>query len=145
MVILVRPLSRSTSRRPFDPDPIAHCAIQLDQGFLASGRIRACRDLTPNIHSSHDLYRPEAKRVRVKLTNLNIPKVDLVEFFIDLLEAENLKSKNFADEHPPFMPANVAAVVHSSKHKSMRIYELDRISRQEHRTWLIDAAWSGIV
>jgi hypothetical protein len=36
---------------------------------------------------------PEAKRFRVKLTNLNIPKMDLVEVFIDLLEAENLKSK----------------------------------------------------
>ncbi|MGC2545856.1 MAG: hypothetical protein WA426_08430, partial [Silvibacterium sp.] len=50
----------------------------------------ACRKLTPNIHSSHDLNRPEAKRFRVKLTNLNIPKIDLVEVFIDLLEADNL-------------------------------------------------------
>jgi hypothetical protein len=58
----------------------------------------ASRKLTPNIHSSHDLNRPEAKRFRVKLTNLNIPKIDLVEVFIDLLEAENLKSKNLADE-----------------------------------------------
>jgi 3-dehydroquinate dehydratase len=49
--------------------------------------------LTPNIYSSHDLNRPEAERFRVKLTNLNIPKIDLVEVFIDLLEAENLKSK----------------------------------------------------
>jgi hypothetical protein len=47
-----------------------------------------CRKLTPNIHSSHDLNRPEAKRFRAKLTNLNIPKIDLVEVFIDLLEAE---------------------------------------------------------
>jgi hypothetical protein len=55
-------------------------------------------ELTPNIHSSHDLNRPEAKRFRVKPTNLNISKIDLVEVFIDLLEAENLKSKNLADE-----------------------------------------------
>jgi hypothetical protein len=72
-----------------------------------------CRKLTPNIHSSHDLSRPEAKRFRVKLTSLNIPKVDLVEVFIDLLEDENLKSKNLADEYPASMPAYVAAVVHS--------------------------------
>jgi hypothetical protein len=58
----------------------------------------ASRKLTPNIHSSHDLNRPEAKRFCVKLTNLNIPKIDLVEVFIDLLEAENLKAKNLADE-----------------------------------------------
>jgi hypothetical protein len=70
--------------------------------------------LTANVHSSHDLNRPEAKRFRVTLTNLNVPKIDLVEVFIDLLEAENLKSKNFADEYPAFMPANVAAVVHVS-------------------------------
>jgi hypothetical protein len=34
-----------------------------------------------HIDSSHDLNRPEAKRVRVKLTNLNILKIDLVEVF----------------------------------------------------------------
>jgi hypothetical protein len=55
--------------------------------------------LTSNIHSSHDLKRPEAKRFRVRLTNLNIPKIDHVEVFIDLLEAENLKSKNLTDEY----------------------------------------------
>jgi 3-dehydroquinate dehydratase len=57
------------------------------------------------MHSSHDLNRPEAKRFRVKLTNLNIPKIDLVEVLIDLLEAQNLKSKNLADEYTAFMPA----------------------------------------
>jgi hypothetical protein len=62
--------------------------------------------MTSNIHSSHDLNRPEAKRFRVKLANLNIPKIDLVEVFTDLLEAENLKSKNLADEYPAFMPAD---------------------------------------
>ena len=81
------------------------------------------------MHSSHDLSRPEAKRFRVKLTNLNIAKIDLVEVLIDLLEAQNLKSKNLADEYTAFMPAHVAAVVHSPEHKSMRINELDRISR----------------
>ena len=54
--------------------------------------------MTSNIHSSHDLNRPEAKRFRVKLANLNIPKTDLVEVFLDLLEAANLKAKNLADD-----------------------------------------------
>jgi hypothetical protein len=90
----------------------------------------AYRKLTSNIHSSHDLNRPETKRFRVKLANLNITKIDLVEVFVDLLKAENLKSKNLADEYPAFVPADVAAVVHSAKHKPMRINELDRISRQ---------------
>jgi hypothetical protein len=106
---------------------------------------QACLKLTPAIHSSHDLSRPEAKRVRVKLTNLNIPKIDLVEVVVDLLEAENLKSKDLANEYPAFMPAYVAAFVHSPERKSMRISELDRISRQDHRTRLINAAWSRIV
>ena len=47
------------------------------------------------------MSRPEAKRFRVKLTNLNVAKIDLVEVFIDLLEAGNLKSKNLADEYLP--------------------------------------------
>jgi hypothetical protein len=38
--------------------------------------------------------------------------MDLVEILIDLLETENLKSKDFADEYPAFMPAHVAAVIH---------------------------------
>jgi hypothetical protein len=46
--------------------------------------------LTSNIHPSHGLKRPEAKRFCVKLAKLNIPK-KLVEVFVDLLEAENLK------------------------------------------------------
>ena len=50
--------------------------------------------------SSHGLNRPEAKRFRVKLPNLNIPKIDLVKIFLDLLEAENLKSKDLANEQP---------------------------------------------
>jgi hypothetical protein len=101
--------------------------------------------LTPNIHSSHDLNRPEAKRLRVKLTNLNIPKIDLVEAFIDLLEAQNFKSEYLADEYATFMPAYVAAVVYSPQDKSMRMNELDRISREQHRAWLINTAWSRIV
>jgi len=102
-------------------------------GFSA----KPCRKLTPNIHSSHDLSRPEAKRFRVKLTNLNIPKIDLVEVFIDLLEAENLKSNNLADEYPAFVPADVAAVVHSAKHKPLRMSELDRTSREQHRASIL--------
>lgn len=104
-----------------------------------------CRKLTSKIHSSRDLNRPKPTRFRVKLANLNISKIDLVEVFIDLLEAENLKSKNLADEYTAFMPAYIAVIVHSSEHKSMRISELDRISRQQDRTWLIYAVWSCIV
>ena len=101
--------------------------------------------MTPHIHSSHDLNRPKAKCSRVKFTNLNISKIDLIEIWIDLLETENLEAKNLADEHSVFMPAYVPAVVHLPEHKSLLIYELDRISRQQHTTWLINAAWSGIV
>jgi hypothetical protein len=79
--------------------------------------------VTPNIHSSHDLNRPEAKRLRVKLTNLNIPKINLVEVFIDLLQAKNFKSKNLADEYTAFMPAYVSVVVYSPEDESMRINE----------------------
>jgi hypothetical protein len=104
----------------------------------------ACLKLALTIHSSHDLNRPEAKRFRVKLANLNIPKIDPVEVFIDLLETENLKSKNLTDENPAFMPTYVATIVHCSERKAMRINEVDRISRQEHRTWLIYAAWSCV-
>ena len=95
--------------------------------------------------SPHDLNRPETKRFSVKLTNFNITKIDLVEVFIDLLEAESFKSKDLADEYPAFVPTDVAAVVHSPRHEPMRINELDRISRQYHRTWLIYAAGSRIV
>jgi hypothetical protein len=58
----------------------------------------------------YDLNRPEAKRFRVKLANLNIPKIDLVEVFVDLLEAEYLKSKSLANEDPALMPAWAAPV-----------------------------------
>src|ERR1700733_2270186 len=94
----------------------------------------AYRRLPSNIHSSHDLNRPEAKRFRVKLANLNIPKIYLVKIFLDLLEAENLKSKDLANEHPAFMPADVAAVVNSSEFKSLRMNVLDFIARKRHRT-----------
>ena len=57
-------------------------------------------------HSSHELNRPEAKRFRVKLANLNIPKIDLIEVFVDLLEIENLKSKDLADEYTAGAPGS---------------------------------------
>jgi hypothetical protein len=82
--------------------------------------------LTP---SSHDLNRTKAKRFRVKLTNLNIAKIDLVKVLIDLLEAKRFESKDLADEYTAFMLADVAAVVHSAKQKPIRINELDQISR----------------
>jgi hypothetical protein len=85
----------------------------------------ACRKLTSNIHSSHDLNRPEAKRFRVKLANLNIAEIYFVRIFLDLLEAENLKSKDLANEHPAFMPADVAAVVNSPEFKSLRMNVLN--------------------
>jgi len=78
------------------------------------------RKLTPKIHSSHDPNRPEAKGFRVKLANLNIPKIDLAELFVDLLETENLKSKNLADEHSAFVPADVAPVVHTVRFGDLR-------------------------
>ena len=56
-------------------------------------------ELTQNVHSSHDLNWLEAQRIRVKLTDLRIPTIALVIVF-DLLEAENLKSKDLADEYP---------------------------------------------
>jgi hypothetical protein len=40
---------------------------------------------------------PVAERLRVKLTNINVPTIDLKVIFIDLLEAENLKSKHLAE------------------------------------------------
>ena len=95
--------------------------------------------------SSHELNRPKAKSFRVKLANLNIAKIDLVEILINLVEAEDLKSEDLANEHPAFMPAYVAAIVYSSEHRFMRINKRDRISRQQHRTWLINAAWTRIV
>jgi hypothetical protein len=64
--------------------------------FEGSVPEHVCGDPNP----SHNLNWLEAKRFRAKLTNLNISKLDLVEIFIDLLEAENLKSKNLADEYP---------------------------------------------
>jgi hypothetical protein len=73
----------------------------------------------------HQLGRSEAKRFRVKLPNLKIPKIDLVKVFLDLHEAENLKSKDLANEHPAFMPADVAAVVDSPEFKSLRMNVLD--------------------
>jgi hypothetical protein len=84
----------------------AHRAIQVEQCSRQVAVKPACRKLTPNIHSSHNLNRPEAKRFRVKLANLKIPKIYLVKIFLDLLEAENFKSKDLANEHPVFMPAN---------------------------------------
>ena len=67
--------------------------------------------MAPSSRLLHDVNRPESTSFRVKRTNLNIPKVDLVDVFVDLLEAENLKSKDLANENPAFMPAGVAAVV----------------------------------
>ncbi len=66
-------------------------------------RTRLVEKLTPNVHSSRGLNPPEVKRFRVKLTNLNISKIDLVEVFIDLLEAENPRSKNLAEQYTAFM------------------------------------------
>ena len=132
-----QPLSEAECGLGFDSRLQTQSLIVLFNLIFCSwqaGGKRACRNLIPNIHSSHDLNRPEAKRFGVKLANVNIPKIDLVEVFTDLLEAENLKSKNLADEYTAFMPAYVATVVHSPEHKSMRINELDRISRQQHRT-----------
>jgi hypothetical protein len=113
--------------------------------FSESGRKSNVAETTLNIHSLQDLSRPEAKRVRVKLADLNIPEIDLVEVLLDALVVDALESKNLADEHPVFMPADVAAVVLSSKHESMRIDEFDRISRHLHRIWLINAAWPRMV
>jgi hypothetical protein len=58
-----------------------------------SGCITGLSKMTSHIHSSHDLNRPEAKRFRVKLANLSIPKIDLIEVFVDLLEAENYEQQ----------------------------------------------------
>src|SRR5580658_9183951 len=102
-----------------------HRAIHIDLQLRPLDVIPACRKLTSNINSSHDLHRPEAKRFRVKLADLNIPKIYLVKIFLDLLEAENLKSKDLANEHPAFMPADVAAVVNSPEFKSLRMNVLD--------------------
>jgi hypothetical protein len=75
--------------------------------------------------STHDLNWPEAQRFGVKLTNFNITKIDLVKVIIDLLEAKSFKSKDLTDEYPAFLPADVAAIVHSPEFKSGRMNVLD--------------------
>jgi hypothetical protein len=49
------------------------------------------------------------------------PEDILVKIFLVLLEAENLKSKDLANEHPALMPADVAAVVDSLEFRYHRI------------------------
>lgn len=71
--------------------------------FNLNRRITSFRKLTPDIDSAHDLNPPEAKRFHAKLTNLNIPEIDLAKVFINLLEAENLKSEHLADEDTAFV------------------------------------------
>jgi hypothetical protein len=83
------------------------------RGWLRGGLLGSCCSFRQGPtrdwrrHPGIRRNRPGAKRFRVKLTNLKIPKVNLVEAFIDLLEGENFKSKNLADEYPVFMPAYV--------------------------------------
>jgi hypothetical protein len=67
-------------------------------------RTTSCRKLTSDVDSSQDLNRPEAKRFHAELTDLNILGIDLVKVFINLLEAENLKSEYLADEDTAFVP-----------------------------------------
>jgi hypothetical protein len=66
------------ARRPLAKRPgSTQYAIQVEQCSRQVAVKPACRKLTPNIHSSHNLNRPEAKRFRVKLANLKIPKYTL--------------------------------------------------------------------
>jgi hypothetical protein len=88
---------------------------------------------------SHHLNRPEAKRLCAKLANLKIPEMDLIEVFIDLLEAENLKSKNLANERGLYASSCRRCCVLPGA-QTARIKELDRTASQQHRTWLINAA-----
>jgi hypothetical protein len=60
-----------------------------------------------------------------KFTNLNIPKIDLVKVFLDLLEAETLQSKDLANEHPACMSAEGAAMVDPPEFKALRIHVRD--------------------
>jgi hypothetical protein len=43
---------------------------------------------------------PDARHFRIRLTNLNVQKIDAAEVFIDFREAENLNPKNLTDEFP---------------------------------------------
>jgi hypothetical protein len=104
--------------------------------------------LAPNVHSSHDLHGPEAKRFRVKLTDLNIRKIDPINIFSGLLEGENLKSQDLAYEHPAFTPTDAAAVVFSPELKSLlKPTFLSLVARQKLQAlipvWLLQSTLAG--
>jgi hypothetical protein len=122
----------------------AHRAIQVEQCSRQVAVKQACRKLTPNIHSSHNLNRPEAKRFRVKLANLKIPKIYLVKIFLDLREAENFKSKDLANEHPVFMPAEpVLSDAKPSPAKSVASEPTPYDHFQNLKTWIVGAYYSS--
>jgi hypothetical protein len=64
--------------------------------------------------SDHSAHRPKAKLLRIELSDLLISEENSVEPRRDQFESQFLEAKDFADEDPVFMPADVPCVVHSS-------------------------------
>jgi hypothetical protein len=76
----------------------------------------------------------------VELTKFGLAEEHPVDFVVHLFQADLFISENFADENPPLVPANVAAVVHSPRLKRFWILKARYSAWQQSSAGHVDAS-----
>ena len=75
-------------------------------------------------NSDHSPCSSKAKLFHIEFSDLHVSKEDPVKPLVSPTKCQLLEAEYFADEASVFVPADVAAVVHSSEKETLRLHEL---------------------
>ena len=87
----------------------------------------------------------EAKLFGIEFAYLHVSKEDSVKPQCDQLDSQSFETEYFADEDSVLVPADVAAIVHASQKKTLRIGKLRQFARQSDRAGVVEASGRLVV
>ena len=87
----------------------------------------------------------EAKLFGIEFSYLHVSKEDSVKPRCDQLDSQLFEAEYLADEDPVFVPADVAAIVHPSQKKILRVRELRQLAWQSDGAGMVETRWDLVV
>ena len=96
-------------------------------------------------NSDHSPCSSKTKLVRIEFSDLHVSKEDSVKRWCDQFKSQFLEAEYLADEDSVFVPADVAAIVHSPQKETFRVRELRQLAWQSDRAGLVETCWDLVV
>ena len=95
--------------------------------------------------SDYSPCRPKTQLFCIELSDLHVSKEDSVKPWRDRIERQFFEAEYLADEDSIFVPADIAAIVHSSEKNTLRVLVLRQLARHSNGAGNVNTRWNVVV